>query len=57
MASAGATGDASGNSSNDSTANGRIDVVSLIVLVSYPKHYRIFADKERVLEICFRLVW
>lgn len=37
---------ASTNSSND-----QIDVVSLIVLVSYPKHYRIFAEKELVLEI------
>ncbi|CAF0812251.1 unnamed protein product [Didymodactylos carnosus] len=29
----------------------KIDVVSLIVLVSYPKHYRIFAEKELVHEI------
>ncbi len=34
----------------DSSHN-RIDVVSLIVLVSYPKHYRIFAEKALVLEI------
>jgi hypothetical protein len=46
MASTGNTG----TPSADSTG-GRIDVVSLIVLVSYPKHYRIFAEKERVLEI------
>jgi hypothetical protein len=37
-------------SSNDSN-NSRMDVVSLIVLVSYPKHYRIFAEKDLVLEI------
>jgi hypothetical protein len=49
MASEGAVGNASGSSA-DSTG-GRIDVVSMIVLVSYPKHYRIFAEKERVLEI------
>ena len=36
--------------SNDSSS-GRIDVVSLIVLVSYPKHYRIFAEKDLVMEI------
>ena len=38
--------------SSESTSDiDRIDVVSLIVLVSYPKHYRIFADKELVREI------
>jgi len=42
---------ASSDSTNDSTNSGRIDVVSLIVLVSYPKHYRIFAEKELVHEI------
>ncbi|CAF0889008.1 unnamed protein product [Rotaria sp. Silwood1] len=35
---------------NDAVS-GRMDVVSLIVLVSYPKHYRIFAEKELVYEI------
>jgi hypothetical protein len=38
------------NTSNESTSV-KIDVVSLIVLVSYPKHYRIFAEKELVHEI------
>jgi len=50
MASSGSTGTANAISLNDS-ASGRIDVVSLIVLVSYPKHYRIFAEKDLVLEI------
>lgn len=39
------------NATSQDAASGRIDVVSLIVLVSYPKHYRIFAEKELVLEI------
>ncbi|CAF0844014.1 unnamed protein product [Adineta ricciae] len=42
---------ASSNSADSDSASGRIDVVSLIVLVSYPKHYRIFAEKELVHEI------
>jgi hypothetical protein len=50
MASSNPAGTAKTASSNDS-AGGRIDVVSLIVLVSYPKHYRIFAEKDLVLEI------
>jgi hypothetical protein len=48
MASSDSTGTTITASSNDLD---RIDVVSLIVLVSYPKHYRIFAEKELVLEI------
>ncbi|CAF3194047.1 unnamed protein product [Rotaria socialis] len=39
------------NASSNESISGRIDVVSLIVLVSYPKHYRIFAEKELVYEI------
>lgn len=50
MASSNPTDTAAAVSSNDSV-NGRMDVVSLIVLVSYPKHYRIFAEKELVYEI------
>src|ERR1700733_8994364 len=50
MASKGSTGTTAVASSNDSDS-GRVDVVSLIVLVSYPKHYRIFAEKDLVLEI------
>ena len=50
MASSNSTDTGAPASSNDS-AGGRIDVVSLIVLVSYPKHYRIFAEKNLVLEI------
>jgi hypothetical protein len=50
MASSDSTGATNAVSSND-LASGRIDVVSLIVLVSYPKHYRIFAEKDLVLEI------
>ena len=44
-----ASSDSTDHNSDPSPA--RIDVVSLIVLVSYPKHYRIFAEKELVLEI------
>ncbi|CAF0763270.1 unnamed protein product [Rotaria sordida] len=49
MASGGTTTGAAGNASNELNT-GRVDVVSMIVLVSYPKHYRIFAEKELVLE-------
>ncbi|UJR21270.1 hypothetical protein I4U23_024364 [Adineta vaga] len=42
---------ASSNSADNDSTTGRIDVVSLIALVSYPKHYRIFAEKELVQEI------
>ncbi|CAF3988301.1 unnamed protein product [Rotaria sordida] len=48
MASSDSTGTAA---SSENSVSGRMDVVSLIVLVSYPKHYRIFAEKELVLEI------
>ena len=37
--------------STNNSSCGRIDIVSLIVLASYPRHYRIFAEKELVLEI------
>jgi hypothetical protein len=50
MASAETTSDVPTNTSKE-LSTGRIDVVSLIVLVSYPKHYRIFAEKELVNEI------
>ncbi|CAF1272666.1 unnamed protein product [Adineta steineri] len=50
MASSDSTDTVVAASSNDSNS-GRIDVVSLIVLVSYPKHYRIFGDKELVREV------
>lgn len=43
--------DSSDPTNNESQRSSRIDVVSLIVLVSYPKHYRIFAEKDLVLEI------
>ena len=45
-----ASSNSTATTSNESTS-ARVDVVSLIVLVSYPKHYRIFAEKELVLEI------
>lgn len=50
MATSDPTTTAAAASPSDSAA-GRIDVVSLIVLASYPKHYRIFAEKELVYEI------
>jgi hypothetical protein len=50
MTSAETTARVAATTSSESNS-GRIDVVSLIVLVSYPKHYRIFADKQLVQEI------
>ena len=50
-AAAAATNSGAGAQSASDPSSGRLDVISLIVLVSYPKHYRIFAEKELVLEV------
>jgi hypothetical protein len=46
-----ASAESTSPNAGESSSSGRIDVVSLIVLVSYPKHYRIFAEKELVHEV------